>query len=128
MSRLGFNFNKIHDIVGKTLRTANQDHVTANCHALSSSFDLAYEVVFEKFLAPFERRDVCMALLHSDYSIYNPLTVSQTVRYIVARQCVLPNYAESLPRNALKSSFVTNYFVALLLFVTSNFVALLLFP
>ena len=70
MSRLGFNFNKIHDIVGKTLRTANQDHVTANCHALSSSFDLAYEVVFEKFLVPFERRDVCMALL---LSIYNPL-------------------------------------------------------
>jgi hypothetical protein len=27
-----FNLNKIHDSVGKALRTANQDHVTANSH------------------------------------------------------------------------------------------------
>jgi hypothetical protein len=34
-----FNINKIHvhDSVGKTLRTANQDHVTVKSHALSSS-------------------------------------------------------------------------------------------
>jgi hypothetical protein len=38
MFQLCFNFNKIHDSVGKALRTANQDHVTANSHALSSSF------------------------------------------------------------------------------------------
>jgi hypothetical protein len=30
--QLCFNFNKIHDSVGKALRTANQDHVTANSH------------------------------------------------------------------------------------------------
>jgi hypothetical protein len=40
MFQLCFNFNKIHDSVGKALRTANQDHVTANSHALSSSLAL----------------------------------------------------------------------------------------
>ena len=35
MFQLCFNFNKIHDSVGKALRTANQSHVTANSHALS---------------------------------------------------------------------------------------------
>jgi hypothetical protein len=30
MFQLCFNLNKIHDSVGKALRTANQDHVTAN--------------------------------------------------------------------------------------------------
>jgi hypothetical protein len=40
MFQLRFNFNKIHDSVGKALRTANQDHVTANSHSLSSSLAL----------------------------------------------------------------------------------------
>jgi hypothetical protein len=39
MFQLRFNLNKIHDSVGKALRTANQARVTANSHALSSSFD-----------------------------------------------------------------------------------------
>jgi hypothetical protein len=39
MFQLCFNFNKIHDSVGKALRTADQAHVTANSHALSFSFD-----------------------------------------------------------------------------------------
>jgi hypothetical protein len=34
--QLCFNFNKIHDSVGKALRTADQDRT--NSHALSSSF------------------------------------------------------------------------------------------
>ena len=35
-------FNKIHDCVGKASSTAaNQDHVTANSHQLSFSFDPA---------------------------------------------------------------------------------------
>ena len=34
-----FNFNRIHDSIGKTLRTADQDHVTVNSHALSFSSD-----------------------------------------------------------------------------------------
>ena len=38
MFQLCFNFNRIHDSVGKALRTANQAHVTVNSHALSSSF------------------------------------------------------------------------------------------
>ena len=38
-----FNFNKIHDSVGKALRTANQDHVTANSHALSFSSDPCFK-------------------------------------------------------------------------------------
>ena len=38
MFQLCFNFNRIHDCVGKALRTANQDHVTAMSHALSASF------------------------------------------------------------------------------------------
>jgi hypothetical protein len=38
MFQLCFNFNKIHDSVGKALRTANQARVTVNSHALSSSF------------------------------------------------------------------------------------------
>ena len=37
MFQLCFNFITIHDIVGKALRTADQDHVTVNSHALSSS-------------------------------------------------------------------------------------------
>jgi hypothetical protein len=32
-----FNLNRIHDSVGKALRTADQDHVTAISHALSSN-------------------------------------------------------------------------------------------
>jgi hypothetical protein len=39
MFQLCLNFNKTHDSVGKTLRTANQGHVTANSHALSTCFD-----------------------------------------------------------------------------------------
>ena len=35
MFQLCFNFNRIHDSVGKALRTANQDLVTANSHELS---------------------------------------------------------------------------------------------
>ena len=38
MFQLCFNFNKIHESVGKALRTANQAHVTVNSHALSTSF------------------------------------------------------------------------------------------
>ena len=38
MFQLCFNFNKIHDSVGKALRTADQDHVTAYSHSLSASF------------------------------------------------------------------------------------------
>jgi hypothetical protein len=38
MFQLCFNFNKIHDSVGKAWRTANQARVTPNSHALSSSF------------------------------------------------------------------------------------------
>jgi hypothetical protein len=34
------NLNRINDSVGKALRKANYDRVTANSHALSSSFDL----------------------------------------------------------------------------------------
>ena len=37
MFQLCLNFNRIHDSVEKVLRTADQDHVTANSHALSSS-------------------------------------------------------------------------------------------
>jgi hypothetical protein len=33
------NLNRIHDGVGKTLRTANQSRVTVNSHALPSSLD-----------------------------------------------------------------------------------------
>ena len=40
MFQLCFNFNRIHDSVGKALRTANQDRVTANSHTLSSSLAL----------------------------------------------------------------------------------------
>ena len=39
MFQLCFNFNRIHDSVGKTLRTANQARVSAKSHALSSSSD-----------------------------------------------------------------------------------------
>jgi hypothetical protein len=38
MFQLCFNFNRIHDSVGKALRTANQARVTVNSHAFSSSF------------------------------------------------------------------------------------------
>ena len=38
MFQLCFNFNRIHDSVGKALRTANQARVTVNSHALLSSF------------------------------------------------------------------------------------------
>ena len=34
-----FNFNRMQDSVGKALRTADQDHVTAKSHALSFSSD-----------------------------------------------------------------------------------------
>jgi hypothetical protein len=37
--QLCFNLNRIHDSVGKALRTADQDRVTVNSHALSFSFD-----------------------------------------------------------------------------------------
>ena len=40
MFQLCFNLNRIHDSVEKALRTADQDRVTDNSHALSSSFDL----------------------------------------------------------------------------------------
>jgi hypothetical protein len=43
-----FNFNRIHDSVGKALRTADQAHVTANSHALSSSFH-PLRVLFTSF-------------------------------------------------------------------------------
>jgi hypothetical protein len=33
-----FNFNRIHDSVGKALRTANQARVTTNSHGLSCPF------------------------------------------------------------------------------------------
>ena len=36
MFQLCFNFNGMHDSVGKALRTANQDRVTVNSHALSA--------------------------------------------------------------------------------------------
>jgi hypothetical protein len=42
MFQLCFNFNRIHDSVGSALWTANQDHVTTNSHALSSSFDSGF--------------------------------------------------------------------------------------
>ena len=45
MFQLCFNFNRIHDSVGKALRTANQAHVTVNSHALSSSFHLVFTVL-----------------------------------------------------------------------------------
>jgi hypothetical protein len=38
LTQSGFNLNRIHDSVGKALRTANQGHVTVNSHALPSSF------------------------------------------------------------------------------------------
>jgi hypothetical protein len=37
MFQLCLNFNRIHDSVGKALRTANQARVTVNSHALSYS-------------------------------------------------------------------------------------------
>ena len=37
MFQLCFNLNRIHDSVGKALRTGNQGDVTANSHALSTS-------------------------------------------------------------------------------------------
>jgi hypothetical protein len=40
--QLCFNFNRIHDSVGKALRTSNQGRMTANSHALSSSFHPGY--------------------------------------------------------------------------------------
>jgi hypothetical protein len=40
--------NNKHDSVGKAQRTANQGHVTANSHALSSSFDPGYIVTTQK--------------------------------------------------------------------------------
>jgi hypothetical protein len=36
--QLCFNLNRIHDSVGKALRTAKQDRVIANSHELSFSF------------------------------------------------------------------------------------------
>ena len=42
--------NKINDSVGKALRTANHDHVTANSHALSSSFHPGFSMHDEKYL------------------------------------------------------------------------------
>ena len=39
MFQLCFNFNRMHDSVGKALRTANQARVTVNSRALSSSSD-----------------------------------------------------------------------------------------
>jgi hypothetical protein len=41
MFQLCFNVNRIHDSVGKALRTANQGHVTVNSHVLSS-IDILY--------------------------------------------------------------------------------------
>ena len=41
MLQLCFNLNRIHDSVGKALRTANEDHVTANSHLNRLSFRLA---------------------------------------------------------------------------------------
>ena len=41
MFQLCFNFNKIHDSVGKALRTANQARVTVNSHLNRLSFRLA---------------------------------------------------------------------------------------
>jgi hypothetical protein len=38
MFQLCFNLGRIHDSVGKALRTANQGRMTANSHTLSSSF------------------------------------------------------------------------------------------
>jgi hypothetical protein len=35
MFQLCFNLNRIHDCVGKALRTANQDPVIDNSHAFS---------------------------------------------------------------------------------------------
>ena len=39
--QLCFNFNRTHESVGKALKTANQDHVTANSHELSLLFHSA---------------------------------------------------------------------------------------
>ena len=39
MFQLCFNLNRIHDSVGKALRTANQDRVIANSRILSSRVD-----------------------------------------------------------------------------------------
>jgi hypothetical protein len=41
-----FYFNKIHDSVGKALRTADQARVTVNSHALSSSCHPRFTLAF----------------------------------------------------------------------------------
>ena len=41
MFQLCFNFNRIHDSVGKALRTADQARVTVNSHLNRLSFRLA---------------------------------------------------------------------------------------
>ena len=41
MFQLRFDFNRIHDSVGKALRTANQARVTVNSHLNRLSFRLA---------------------------------------------------------------------------------------
>ena len=40
-----FNLNRIHDSVGKALRTANQCHVTVNTHQLSLSHSCLIRLV-----------------------------------------------------------------------------------
>ena len=52
MFQLCFNLNKIHDSVGKALRTADQDRLTANSHALSFSFhpglNIYYNLIYSQ--------------------------------------------------------------------------------
>jgi hypothetical protein len=45
MFQLCFNLNKIHDRVGKALRTADQARVTTNSRALLSSFDAGFRIM-----------------------------------------------------------------------------------
>ena len=42
--QLCFNFNRIHESVGKALKTADQNRVTADSHALSSSFRPGFNI------------------------------------------------------------------------------------
>jgi hypothetical protein len=106
MFQLCFNFNRIHDSVGKALRTANQRLVTVNSRALSSSFVYAWVL----FLA--ETSGVLLTLF-SVFSIHPQAQISKYMFCLVStlkpfNYCAITVFPLVLFQSSLKMPWIVS--------------------
>ena len=95
MFQLCFNFNRIHDSVGRALRTANQARVTVNSHALSSSFHPGLTILLCRINACFPSISTGQKLpakcKYANHLVNCPVSVHlYTSIFVSDSVCVLP--------------------------------------